>query len=81
MKKGNVIISHHVNLDNNIFPYTENAPSNQEALGLLFHDNPDPMSDQSSLLSFNPPTESRTDSLMLSSIETEHNPNYSSSIP
>ncbi|MBW0546417.1 hypothetical protein O181_086132 [Austropuccinia psidii MF-1] len=51
------------------------------SLGLLFHDNPDPLSDQYSLLLFNPPTESRIDSLTLSSIETEHKTNSSSSIP
>ncbi|MBW0540498.1 hypothetical protein O181_080213 [Austropuccinia psidii MF-1] len=81
MEKVNIIISHHVKFDNNIFPYKENSPSNQGSLDLLFHDNPDHPSNHSSLLSLNPPTESRIDSLTLSSIETDHNPNLSSSIP
>ncbi|MBW0553616.1 hypothetical protein O181_093331 [Austropuccinia psidii MF-1] len=81
MEKGNVIISYHVKFDNNIFPYKENTPSNQESLGLLFYDNPDSPSEQSSLLSSNIPTESRNDPLMLSSIETEFIPNTSSSVP
>ncbi|MBW0532196.1 hypothetical protein O181_071911 [Austropuccinia psidii MF-1] len=81
MEKGNVIISHHVKLDNNIFPYKKNPPYNQESLGLLFYNNPDSPSEQSSLLSSNLPTESRTDSLTLSSTETELIPNTSSSVP
>ncbi|MBW0530802.1 hypothetical protein O181_070517 [Austropuccinia psidii MF-1] len=81
MEKGNIIISHHVKFDNNIFPYKKDSPSNQGSLDLLFHDNPDPLSNQYSLLLLNNPTESRIDSLTLSSIETDHNPKLSSSIP
>ncbi|MBW0479852.1 hypothetical protein O181_019567 [Austropuccinia psidii MF-1] len=81
MEKGNVIISHHVKFDNNIFPYKEKPPSNQESLGLLFYDNPDSPSEQPSLLSSNLPTESSTDSLMLSPIEKELTPHTSSSVP
>ncbi|MBW0538092.1 hypothetical protein O181_077807 [Austropuccinia psidii MF-1] len=71
MEKGNIIISHHVKFDNNIFPYKENSPSNQESLELLFHDNPDFLSEQSSFHPSNLPNESTNDLLMLSSTETE----------
>ncbi|MBW0559776.1 hypothetical protein O181_099491 [Austropuccinia psidii MF-1] len=81
MEKGNIIISHHVKFDNNIFPYKEKPPSNQESLGLLFYDNPDSPSEKPPSLSSNLPTESSTDSLTLSPIEKEITPHTSCSAP
>ncbi|MBW0584925.1 hypothetical protein O181_124640 [Austropuccinia psidii MF-1] len=84
MEKGNIIISHHVKFDNNIFPYKENSPSNQESLELLFHDNPVFSSEQSSFHPSNLPNESTNDLLILSSTETEPTepiPNPCSTVP
>ncbi|MBW0467242.1 hypothetical protein O181_006957 [Austropuccinia psidii MF-1] len=81
MEKGNVVISHHVKFDNNLFPYKENPPSNQDSLGLFFYDKPDSPSEQPSLLSSDQPAESSTDLLTVSPIETELTPHTSSSVP
>ncbi|MBW0466124.1 hypothetical protein O181_005839 [Austropuccinia psidii MF-1] len=81
MQKGNIIISHHVKFDYNIFLYKEISASKLGSLDLLFHNNPDSPSDLSSLLPPNLPSESSNDPLTLSSAETEKIPNTSSSIP
>ncbi|MBW0473400.1 hypothetical protein O181_013115 [Austropuccinia psidii MF-1] len=81
MKKGNIIISHHVKFDHNIFPFKEISPSKQGSLDLLFHDSPDSPSQQSTFLLSHLPSESGMDSMTLSSVETENSPNTSTSIP
>ncbi|MBW0462222.1 hypothetical protein O181_001937 [Austropuccinia psidii MF-1] len=57
------------------------SPPKQGSLDLLFHNDPYSPSDLSALLPSNLTSESRNDSLTLSSIETENIPNNSSSIP
>ncbi|MBW0473281.1 hypothetical protein O181_012996 [Austropuccinia psidii MF-1] len=80
MEKGNLILSHHVKFDDNIFPFKEISPS-KGSFDLLFHESPDQRSEQFTLLPSHLPSESGMDSLTLSSIETENSPNTSTSIP
>ncbi|MBW0488658.1 hypothetical protein O181_028373 [Austropuccinia psidii MF-1] len=81
MKKGNVIFSQHVKLNDNICPYKEITPSKQGSLDLLFHNSPDSSPDLSPLLPSSIPSGSRNVSLNLSSIETENIPSTSSFSP
>ncbi|MBW0462636.1 hypothetical protein O181_002351 [Austropuccinia psidii MF-1] len=81
MEKGNVIIYHHVNFDDNIFPYKDITSSKKGSLYLLFHECPDPPSDLSTFFPSNLPSETRKNSLIPPPIETENILSTSSSIP
>ncbi|MBW0466728.1 hypothetical protein O181_006443 [Austropuccinia psidii MF-1] len=50
MEKGNVVLSHHVKFDNDVFTYKDLTFSKQESLNLLFHDSPFLPSASASLL-------------------------------
>ncbi|MBW0483613.1 hypothetical protein O181_023328 [Austropuccinia psidii MF-1] len=71
VEKGNVILSHHVKFDDDVFPYKDLKFLKQEPLDLFFHDSPFLPSDSASLPPLKPPVVNKEHLLTPSPIEPE----------
>ncbi|MBW0473475.1 hypothetical protein O181_013190 [Austropuccinia psidii MF-1] len=74
VEKGNVILSHHVKFNYDVFPYKYLSPSKQELLDLLLHDSPIPLSEPNPSLLLESPVTNKENPLTSSLIEPEDCP-------